>query len=267
MIFFCDSKPNQTKPNPLFFDSSPSPVVRVMTMKAFYGPIVHRLVTTDMICTDFVWKLLNRKINSRARRWLNLLWHFLEWSNNGFVWLLLIPALYYVVFMGQYFGEQYASDKALQTQLQFFMFCIVADIAIVGTLKATIGRKRPTFPASDSTAGTTAQLLHIGPDRYSFPSGHCTRAIIAAVFGSAFLLTRSIESTLDPVSKGIVTAQQAVVAIAIALWTIGMGLGRIALGRHFVLDVVLGYIIGMMEIMVCGVMWPHVSPLIQKIMT
>ncbi|MBC7227708.1 MAG: phosphatase PAP2 family protein [Thermoflexales bacterium] len=84
-----------------------------------------------------------------------------------------------------------------------------------GGLKRLVRRPRPDGPPDG---------LYPAHDRYGFPSGHAVRvAAIAAAL-----------SPLVPCWA----------ALALALWAIGVALSRVALGIHYLLDVLVGVLLG-----------------------
>jgi membrane-associated phospholipid phosphatase len=98
---------------------------------------------------------------------------------------------------------------------QFFWIAILA--VLVMTLKFTIRRRRP---AGDWGA------IYRSTDPHSFPSGHAARAFLIAV----------IASGLGP----------AWLAIILWLWAPLVSLARVAMGVHYISDVVAGFAVGIL---------------------
>jgi undecaprenyl-diphosphatase len=98
---------------------------------------------------------------------------------------------------------------------------VIISIALVVTLiKVSVRRRRPI----DARSLATMTL-----DKHSFPSGHAARTIgLAIVIGG--LLPQ-----LWPWLIG---------------WAIGVGLARVALGAHFLSDVIAGWSIGLLVAMI-----------------
>jgi undecaprenyl-diphosphatase len=92
---------------------------------------------------------------------------------------------------------------------------LVIMAAAVIVLKFAIRRPRP--------AGEWGQIYRI-TDPHSFPSGHAARSAALAVMGVA----------LGPPWFGLV----------LALWAPWVGLSRVALGVHYLSDVVAGWLVG-----------------------
>lgn len=105
---------------------------------------------------------------------------------------------------------------------------LLLDIVIVSLLKAYVRRRRP-MPATDT--------LVIGPDKFSFPSGHATRAFYVLVFFTK----------LFPLSL--------IFWMPITAWAVSVVLSRLILKRHYLLDVVAGSIIGILEALFLGLIW------------
>ena len=74
-------------------------------------------------------------------------------------------------------------------------------------------------------------------DNYAFPSGHATRAAMLAYFFSEKVF-------FDGATKGL-----------ISLWAMFVCMSRVLLGRHHVLDVLLGILIGICEYKILALYW------------
>lgn len=96
---------------------------------------------------------------------------------------------------------------------QLFWISILA--ALVMSLKFTIRRKRP--------AGEWGAIYR-NTDPHSFPSGHAARSFLIAVFGSL----------LGP----------GWLAVVLAFWAPLVALARVAMGVHYLSDVVAGALLG-----------------------
>eukprot|EP00051_Salpingoeca_urceolata_P007179 m.95316 g.95316 ORF g.95316 m.95316 type:complete len:174 (+) comp15149_c0_seq1:46-567(+) len=136
----------------------------------------------------------------QLRLWLVVL----EYSAHGLIWFPIAVAGLFA------FGP-----APLWTNL---LITLVVDIAAVGLCKAVFRRQRPSYNQDD-------MLATVLVDRYSFPSGHTTRATMLAMFAATVFATPTATT-------------------AAAVWAVAVGLSRIALGRHHVLDVVVGVLVG-----------------------
>jgi membrane-associated phospholipid phosphatase len=95
------------------------------------------------------------------------------------------------------------------------MVGILVTAGVVLLIKFTVRRQRPE--------GEWGQLYR-RTDPHSFPSGHAARAVMLAVVGFA----------LAPIWFGAL----------LLIWAPLVGLARVATGLHFVSDVVVGWILG-----------------------
>lgn len=135
----------------------------------------------------------------------------LEFSGSGYVW---IP--YSIIMIGIHHASIHQSMRfiLLFTGLMF-------DIAVIGLTKGLIRRPRPIINHND--------VLSIGPDKFSFPSGHTSRAV--------FLLFYFIETTFF----------QQIPNSVIITWLGSVVASRILLGRHYISDVLAGVLFGIFE--------------------
>jgi membrane-associated phospholipid phosphatase len=95
---------------------------------------------------------------------------------------------------------------------------LVLDIAFVGLAKLIFRRPRPAYNAAD-------MYVAVAVDHWSFPSGHSSRAFLVAAFLAGSGLPRE----------------------ALYLWAAATSASRVLLGRHYVLDVVAGAWLGVLE--------------------
>lgn len=87
-------------------------------------------------------------------------------------------------------------------------------------LKAVTRRRRPTV---------NDDVFAVGPDKYSFPSGHASRATFIVYF--LFYLW--------PISL--------IYALPLLGWSFSVCMSRILMRRHHIIDVLVGIILGMLE--------------------
>ncbi|XP_028666541.2 polyisoprenoid diphosphate/phosphate phosphohydrolase PLPP6 [Erpetoichthys calabaricus] len=126
-----------------------------------------------------------------------------------------------------------SDSAAAQEVLLNLLLALLLDILLVGIVKALVRRRRPAHNRMDMFATFSV-------DRYSFPSGHATRAAM----GARFLLTHLVLA--------------APVRVLILLWAAMVGLSRVMLGRHNVTDVAFGFLMGYMQYGLVEALW--VSP-------
>lgn len=97
---------------------------------------------------------------------------------------------------------------------------LLLDIAVIGILKVIVKRKRPA-PIDDPLA--------VGPDIYSFPSGHASRSTYLVYF---FLRIWPIALIYIP---------------PLLAWSFYVCMSRLLLKRHYMFDVYVGALLGVIE--------------------
>lgn len=121
------------------------------------------------------------------------------------------------------------NPSLIQMQVNMLMGLLV-DIVLIAIAKAYFRRKRPL-------ANTDDALGQIGPDVFSFPSGHASRAVFAVYFfahlyGAPLLF-------LPPMLA----------------WVTAVCVSRILMNRHYIMDVVGGIVLGLIEGAFIGLIW------------
>lgn len=101
---------------------------------------------------------------------------------------------------------------------------LIFDAAVVLVYKAIVQRPRPTYNIKDN--------MTLLSDIYSFPSGHATRATAATIF-----MVR--EFHFGHASTVLLLA-----------WMVTCCVSRVLLGRHYILDVFAGMVVGVLEYLV-----------------
>ena len=110
------------------------------------------------------------------------------------------------------------------------------DIAIVGIIKAFVRRRRPATKKADVFGS-------IGPDKFSFPSGHASRSI----------LITQIFTKISPLAESGLA--YIIIFLSLWMWALCVCLSRILNGRHYVLDVVCGVVVGFIASIVVSGIW------------
>lgn len=113
--------------------------------------------------------------------------------------------------------------------MQVNMFIgLILDIIFVSIIKASTRRRRPTV---------NDDPFEIGPDKFSFPSGHASRAIYILCF---FTMLHPLTYFVWP---------------AMFVWAISVCVSRLLMYRHHILDVCAGILLGLFEAVVLSVLW------------
>ncbi|XP_060535552.1 polyisoprenoid diphosphate/phosphate phosphohydrolase PLPP6 [Cylas formicarius] len=110
------------------------------------------------------------------------------------------------------------------------LFGLVLDIIVVALTKAYFRRRRPAGNRDDA-------FVQLGSDQFSFPSGHASRAVLVA-----YVFTR-----LWPLSFLFYPS--------IMAWVVALGMSRVLMERHYILDVIGGYGLGLIEGGLLGLLW------------
>ncbi|XP_028817726.1 polyisoprenoid diphosphate/phosphate phosphohydrolase PLPP6 [Denticeps clupeoides] len=125
----------------------------------------------------------------------------------------------------------YKSDSSAGQEVMLnLLMALLLDLVLVGVVKALVRRRRPTHNRMDMFATFSV-------DRYSFPSGHATRAAMCA----RFLLTHLVLA--------------APLRVLVLLWATFVGCSRVLLGRHNVTDVAFGFGMGYCQYNLVEMLW------------
>ena len=140
---------------------------------------------------------LGRRYQKQTRKYLK----GLEYSCHGIPWLTLTTLLCYI--------------NSSNTSYVHLLIGLIFDIIYVAVAKASFRRRRPTYASQED------QMIMIGYDKLSFPSGHTSRAIYVALFYSGYWYS-----------------------LFIWIWALAVSGSRVVYGRHFVGDLVGGLVVG-----------------------
>ncbi|KAL3680677.1 hypothetical protein R1sor_023633 [Riccia sorocarpa] len=133
-----------------------------------------------------------------------------------------------------------------------FMF----DLIFIGIVKTIIRRPRPVY--------NKGMYVFVAADHWSFPSGHSSRALLIATYFwfyesmwgplSAEHFVPYIKPYLDQIYPGsglVLLGVKSLVAPAalylLTAWAVATATSRILLGRHYVMDVIVGSALGVAE--------------------
>ncbi|XP_004714612.2 phospholipid phosphatase 6, partial [Echinops telfairi] len=152
----------------------------------------------------------------------------LEVSGHGIPWLL--GTLYCLARSDSWAGREV---------LMNLLFTLLLDLLLVAVIKGLVRRRRPAHNQMD-------MFFTLSVDRYSFPSGHATRAALV----SRFILNHLV-----------LAIPLRVLAV---LWALVVGLSRVLLGRHNVTDVAFGFLLGYLQYSIVDYCWlsPHNAPVL-----
>ncbi|KAH8329463.1 hypothetical protein KR074_011309, partial [Drosophila pseudoananassae] len=155
--------------------------------------------------------------NSTFFKSLRIHSRFLEISCDGIAWFASWIAFIYL----------FSSKNLYQMQVNM-LFGLILDVVIVAVLKALVRRRRPV---------ASKDMLTIGPDKFSFPSGHASRAFFVLLFFTK----------LYPVHF--------IFMMPVTAWAISVAVSRLILQRHYILDICAGAVIGVLEALIVGLFW------------
>ncbi|XP_059074138.1 probable lipid phosphate phosphatase beta [Cryptomeria japonica] len=158
----------------------------------------------------------------------------LEISGDGLLWIPATAALWLTPF------SSFAIPK-IRWVLLNLLIGFLFDLVLIGSLKSIIRRPRPEY--------NKGMYLVVSVDHWSFPSGHASRACFIGSF--LCLCLQFLEAQIP----GSVGGNQSVgifraVVILIMAWAIATSTSRILLGRHYVLDVMAGGCLGVLEALI-----------------
>eukprot|EP00053_Salpingoeca_punica_P012390 m.110986 g.110986 ORF g.110986 m.110986 type:complete len:202 (-) comp15935_c0_seq2:1341-1946(-) len=136
----------------------------------------------------------------------------LEWSGHGVLWIGL------AIFAFLAYPESAPFSLNLLAALLF-------DLCVVSVCKGLVRRSRPVYNRGDA--------ITLFVDQFSFPSGHCTRAFMLVPF-----LSSSSTSDRD---------EAASLYWMLLAWALHVAASRLALGRHYLSDVLAGALIGLLQ--------------------
>ncbi|ELR20579.1 PAP2 superfamily domain containing protein [Acanthamoeba castellanii str. Neff] len=144
---------------------------------------------------------------------IKVCWEIIAWSNEGWVWVALSPLFILLSF--------FYLDPASVAKVKYLYIMLFVDILLTGGIKFLTKRTRPSYNKGG---------LFVGPDIFSFPSGHSSRAMLLA-----------------HVSIFVFGWQSPWRAAGVMCWAALVAVSRLALGRHFLTDVMGGLTLGALE--------------------
>ena len=178
------------------------------------------LLEWDRSVTKTVFDAFDRKYGYQKYR-TQMKW--LENSCHGIPWLVLNIAM---IYLGAWPG-------GLELWMNLLVYLVV-DIVFVAIIKAFARRRRPSYQSDEQWF---AKVDPTGVDKFSFPSGHASRAAGLALF-FWFLFPLYF-----------------IFRLPILIWSASVSVSRIFLCRHHILDVVAGIILAYIEYLIMCLLW------------
>ena len=180
-------------------------------------PLLVNLLEWDKKISASIYRLGKEKYSEPRQHesYVNAL-KYLEYSCHGLPWLVAPLIVLYMQ----------AGTEELWMNLMLALFI---DLVIVASVKAFTRRRRPVYNNPDA--------LTVSVDKFSFPSGHATRAIMATLFFN-FLYPLNF-----------------VFRLGLVIWGPSVAVSRILLGRHHFLDVVAGVVFGIINVIFMSFVW------------
>jgi membrane-associated phospholipid phosphatase len=132
--------------------------------------------------------------------------------------LVLIPAFALLWWAGRFSHQSIAVPLAIG---------YLASVPVTAIVKYTVRRRRP-----EGEWGS----IYRKTDPHSFPSGHASRTITLSVI--------------------VLAGNEVLAGTLLVVWSLAVGFARIALGVHFLLDILAGYLLGLA---VGLALWPWIA--------
>lgn len=211
--------PSQAAPAPLPEED------RMDLNPSFLGIALRSLLAIDL------W--LSKKLGvcaGESSSWGSMrpLMKLLEISGHGIPWLL-----------GTLYCLSRSDSWAGREVLMNLVFALLLDLLLVALIKGLVRRRRPAHNQMD-------MFVTLSVDKYSFPSGHATRAALV----SRFILNHLVLAIP--------------LRVLVVLWAFIVGFSRVMLGRHNVTDVAFGFFLGYTQYSIVDYCWlsPHNAPVL-----
>ncbi|XP_046735510.1 phospholipid phosphatase 6 [Diprion similis] len=168
--------------------------------------LLRKILASDAYLTKL---FINTMDNFMPFRQVKVHYKMLEVSCHGVPWIASWLAFIWLL----------NSSSLYQMQVNF-MIGLLLDIVFVALIKALTRRRRPAF---------NDDPFAMGPDKFSFPSGHASRSMYVVYF---FF-------NLWPVNW--------IFRLPMLAWMVCVCLSRVLLERHYLLDILAGVFLGFVE--------------------
>lgn len=177
-------------------------------------------------------KNVSRRVYNASYQHTRFLLLLLEFSGHGVLWVV-VPALFYLFL-------PHVSPPVSGILLNYLGVAVL-DLVVIAIVKPVVGRQRP-----EHNGGMTAVTIQ-AIDQYSFPSGHATRAGLNAAF--VVYLQSATPDSLSPFFRS------SFFLAVVLIWAAAVAVSRVALGRHHVLDVFAGLLMGILYVLAWQLLW------------
>lgn len=177
-------------------------------------PMLRNILAIDATLTEKLVKWIEKCMPLRQ---LKVHYTVLEISCHGIPWFASVLAFIWILNM-----------RSLYQMQVNLLLGLLLDIVIVAILKALARRRRPV---------ATNDPFAMGPDKYSFPSGHASRS----------MLILYVFYYLWPVSI--------IFLLPIIAWVFSVAMSRLLMRRHHILDIIAGLLLGYIEGMLLGFLY------------
>ncbi|XP_076171305.1 polyisoprenoid diphosphate/phosphate phosphohydrolase PLPP6-like [Ptiloglossa arizonensis] len=168
--------------------------------------IIKKILLFDIKLTENVVRYAEKFMPTKQ---LKMHYTALEISCHGIFWICSLLASIWIL----------NNRKLYQIQVNL-LIGLLLDILVIAVLKAITRRRRPP---------SQPDPFVIGPDKYSFPSGHGSRAMLVFYFFKY----------LWPISD--------ICLIPLFVWVVAVALSRLLMRRHHILDIIVGLFVGYAE--------------------
>ncbi|KAK9310392.1 hypothetical protein QLX08_000368 [Tetragonisca angustula] len=140
---------------------------------------------------------------------LKLYYKMLEISCHGIIWIASLLACIWIF-----------NSKSLYQMQVNLLVALILDIIVIAILKSSTRRRRPAV---------NDDPFSIGPDKYSFPSGHASRSMLVFYFFKYLWPVPDICLSL------------------ITIWVFVLVMSRLLMRRHYILDIIAGLFVGYLQ--------------------
>uniref|UniRef100_A0A1B6I6W7 Phosphatidic acid phosphatase type 2/haloperoxidase domain-containing protein n=1 Tax=Homalodisca liturata TaxID=320908 RepID=A0A1B6I6W7_9HEMI len=177
---------------------------------------LQKILKADVYITNTLCNMMEKCLPFRS---LKVHYKLLEVSCAGYIWLPGWLILIWLIW----------KKELMEMQVNFYIG-LITDIIAVAVLKAIFRRRRPAGNKPD-------MVMQIGPDVYSFPSGHVSRSCYIAYF---FLVLYPVHFLFR---------------MPLLAWFVSVSVSRVLLRRHHLLDVLAGVLLGFINSLLVAFLW------------